>query len=113
MNAVKSWQRSRGRFPWRLALALPLLLSSCVFLLDFDELQGGHAKTADAGALPEAGADGAVAPLCPDACNDHDPCTVDTCDSAGASFLFVNTPDPNCIPSSCGDGIQKAASGAQ
>ena len=63
------------------------LLASCVFLLDYDELQGGMAAS---GGMPASGgqASGATnaggeagATACGD-CDDHDPCTVDSCDGS-------------------------------
>ncbi|HEX2875531.1 MAG TPA: hypothetical protein VHP33_29970 [Polyangiaceae bacterium] len=70
------------------------LLASCVFLLDYDELQGGNAN--GAGGMPasggqpeggtpnqvgEAGNAGAGAGASPcGVCDDQDPCTTDSCD---------------------------------
>ena len=73
---------------------LPLLvapfLASCVFLLDYDELQGGPEPNAG-GAAPvggqtsTAGAGGDDASSTCGDCNDHDACTIDTCDETGDS----------------------------
>lgn len=65
------------------ALCASPLLASCLFLLDYDALQGGAVATGGAAGQPNeavsgaagAGGDGAS---CGD-CNDGDPCTIDTC----------------------------------
>jgi hypothetical protein len=67
------------------------LLASCVFLLDYDELQGDTTTTggmpasggqSDGGAaVGEAGTGGAGDSPCGE-CDDQDPCTVDSCDGA-------------------------------
>lgn len=82
--------------PRMLTLVAAPFLASCVFLLDYDDLQrgpepdaGGTAAGGDAaggtssaagglGASGDAGSSGS----CGD-CNDHDACTVDTCDETG------------------------------
>jgi hypothetical protein len=70
-------------------LAAPFL-ASCVFLLDYDDLQRGSPQPASGGASPVGeggaagelgGAAGAVS-SCGD-CSDQDPCTIDTCDETG------------------------------
>lgn len=85
---------------------LPLLvtpfLASCVFLLDYDDLQKGQSSSAG-GAPGAGGASGAsgvatnpgvggeagsASAACGD-CDDHDPCTVDSCDEAGDA--------PSCV----------------
>lgn len=82
----------------RAAQYLPLfaapLLASCVFLLDYDELQGGPNPTATggmpaSGGQPDGGTDsspagagnagGGGASPCGE-CDDNDPCTLDSCD---------------------------------
>ena len=67
-------------------------LASCVFLLNYDDLQkpntsaNGGSPGSDGGASSTSGAGGeagsASLPACGN-CNDHDPCTVDTCDETG------------------------------
>ncbi|HVY26266.1 MAG TPA: hypothetical protein VHB79_06920 [Polyangiaceae bacterium] len=88
-------------------LVLPLcaapLLGSCYFLLDYQDLQsdqgkiaatsgggeGGDASTsAGSGGESDVAAGGASA--CGD-CDDHDPCTVDSCDAGGSAPQCVNT----------------------
>jgi len=77
------------------------LLASCVFLLDYDALQGGPppaaggaaAGDAAAGGVPTAGtaaggagnaeAGGAGGGASCGDCNDKNPCTIDTCDTTG------------------------------
>ncbi|RYZ01771.1 MAG: hypothetical protein EOO73_34385 [Myxococcales bacterium] len=60
------------------------LLASCIFLLDYDELQGSPASTGGTAGAPtspggaSSGGAGGAAPSCGD-CNDDDPCTIDTC----------------------------------
>jgi hypothetical protein len=83
--------------PRLLAVIAAPFLASCVFLLDYDDLQGGSVPndggtTATAGAAAGGMADsvGGVgasgeagsSSSCGD-CNDHDACTVDTCDETG------------------------------
>ena len=80
-----------------LACSVVPLLGACSFLLDFNGLQGGKKPSAEAGAgsggnagdagsdgnlttAGEAGAGGAACDLA--ACDDADPCTVDTCDAS-------------------------------
>jgi hypothetical protein len=67
------------------------LLASCVFLLDYDELKSKGDRTpqnrSGAGGAPDgvsggAGIGGQGGAGCGD-CDDHDPCTVDTCDETG------------------------------
>jgi len=62
------------------------LTASCVFLLDYDKLQAGDA-TLSGGGAPNPGAAGDGNEGGSDAscgnCNDHDPCTIDTCDATG------------------------------
>lgn len=66
-----------------LAILIVPTLSSCIALLDFDELSAGSGGAAGSGAGggdaggPEGGAGGA--PECGD-CDDDDPCTVDSCE---------------------------------
>ena len=64
------------------------LLASCVFLLDYDDLQGG---TSSSGGMPAAGgqpdsgatnAGGAAGASACGECDDQDPCTVDSCDGS-------------------------------
>jgi hypothetical protein len=87
-------------------LVLPIcaapLLGSCYFLLDYQDLQsdpgqvattgggegGGASTSAGTGGESDVTAGGASA--CGD-CDDHDPCTVDTCDASGAAPKCVNT----------------------
>jgi hypothetical protein len=69
------------------------LLASCVFLLDYDELQGGATAAGGipaSGGQPEGGATNPVAGAgnagggdspCGE-CDDQDPCTTDSCDGA-------------------------------
>lgn len=60
------------------------LLASCIFLLDYDALEGSPSASGGAGGQPAASAgaagseEGGAAPSCGD-CNDGDPCTIDTC----------------------------------
>lgn len=90
-------------------LALPLLaaplLGSCYFLLDYDDLQSGAGKVASTGAGGEgakastsanggAAGEGDVAAggnAC-GSCDDHDPCTVDSCDASGSAPECKSTP---------------------
>lgn len=107
-------------------IAAPML-SSCVFLLDYDALQSGGATPNEAGA-PTAGADGAGtsnggsnpgsseggaapsaggvdnggAPAC-GSCDDQDPCTVDSCDSSGDAPECVHEPEYGLQP----DGFEQ------
>jgi hypothetical protein len=79
--------------PHLLPLAMAPLLASCVFLLDYDELQD-HAGSQAAGGMVGAGGGaageaGSPAVTCGD-CNDHDPCTIDTCDQTGDAPLCVH-----------------------
>jgi len=90
--------------PWHY---LPLfgapMLASCAFLLDYDELQDGPNPAAtggmpasggqpDAGAgTPGAGNGGAATSACGD-CNDHDACTVDSCDETGDAPACLHEP---------------------
>ncbi len=73
-------------FRYLLPLCLSPLLASCVFLLNYDDLQsGGPAQTGGAGGAATGGVEaGASSSSCGD-CNDHDACTVDTCDETGAT----------------------------
>jgi hypothetical protein len=79
------------------AYAVTPLLGACSFLLDFNGLQGGHKATPDAGAdaasggggggsdaSASAGEAGASSSCDPAACDDSDPCTVDTCDATAS-----------------------------
>lgn len=100
---------------------LPLLvapfLASCVFLLDYDDLQrgrsrgaggepaaGGTASTPAGGenGAPVGGQAGSPAAACGE-CDDHDPCTVDTCDESGTPRC-VHEPVEGLVP----DGFQVA-----
>ena len=78
------------------------LLASCVFLLDYDDLQSGaSAESGGAGGVPSAneiggpssssGEGGGSSSACGD-CNDHDACTVDTCDETGAAPTCLHEP---------------------
>lgn len=75
------------RFPgYLLPLLSPPLLASCVFLLDYDKLEGDARQAGSSGAggsntAPQAGAGGNDS--CTD-CDDHDPCTDDSCDDSGS-----------------------------
>lgn len=89
-------------------LVLPIcaapLLGSCYFLLDYQDLQsdqgkgattsggggegGGASASAGSGGESDVTAGGASA--CGD-CDDHDPCTVDTCDASGSAPKCLNT----------------------
>jgi hypothetical protein len=88
------------------------LLASCVFLLDYDELQGGGSATGGApasGGQPDGGApspmgDAGNAGASPcGLCDDHDPCTADSCDGdacvhdpiEGLALDGVNVSIPN------------------
>lgn len=88
--------------------ALPLcaapLLASCYFLLDYDDLQsekgpvastpgGGEGGTTSTSAGTGGESDVATggAGDC-GSCDDHDPCTVDTCDASGSTPACVNEP---------------------
>jgi hypothetical protein len=72
-----------------LGLCATPLLASCVFLLDYDELQGGKAAAepgaggATAGGTGNVGAEGGASGAGCGDCDDRDPCTVDTCDETG------------------------------
>ncbi len=89
----------RRTLDWLPLLAAPLL-ASCVFLLDYDDLQK---PTQAAGGAPGvggglgAGGDGpnagqaGSATDCTD-CDDQDACTVDSCDESGASPVCVHEP---------------------
>ena len=83
--------------PRLLAVVAAPFLASCVFLLDYDDLQGGSVPNdggttatggAAAGGMSDivggVGASGEAgsSSSCGD-CNDHDACTVDTCDETG------------------------------
>ena len=81
-----------------LGLCCVPLLASCVFLLDYDKLQEGEPEEPGTGGMPaaggtgvgvgaEAGAGGAAA--CGD-CDDHDPCTIDTCDETGDTPMCLH-----------------------
>lgn len=91
-----------------LALCIVPLLGACSFLLDFGDLQGGKKTSPDAGAgtggrsaeagsggrtasAGEGGAGGTACDLA--ACDDSDPCTVDTCD-ATSNDGCAHTPTP-------------------
>jgi len=72
---------------------LHALLASCVFLLDYDELQSARPPKAAARAGPpqqrkrrphQQRRGGWRQPSACGDCNDHDACTVDTCDETGA-----------------------------
>jgi hypothetical protein len=69
------------------ALGAAPLLASCMFILDYDELQGGEPLGPSGGAPGEAGATSGGAAGAPVAecgeCDDLDPCTIDTCDETG------------------------------
>lgn len=84
--------------PLLLALASVPLFAACSFLLDFNDLQGGHKTTADAG--PDAntggssdassgsssGGEGGASGACDAAaCDDGDPCTLDSCDATAVT----------------------------
>ena len=92
--------RARSLF----AVSVVPLLGACSFLLDFGSLQGGQKPSAEAGAgaggsaaeagnageNSSAGAGGAACDLA--ACDDQDPCTVDTCDTSaqdGCAHTFT------------------------
>ncbi len=78
----------RHVFHSALAVSTLPLLASCAFLLDFDKLQSGPtegdagAPTLSVGGNGSAGRAG-MGDACGD-CDDSDPCTLDTCDEAGA-----------------------------
>ncbi len=88
-----------------LRLLLPLcvtpMLASCVFLLDYNDLQsGGAVEPGGAGGVPAVSESGAAtggaeggnsSSSCGD-CNDHDACTVDTCDETGATPTCLHEP---------------------
>ena len=85
-----------------LPLCVTPLLASCVFLLDYDDLQSGAAaETGGAGGLPSSsesgaptlsgGEGGGSSSACGD-CNDHDACTVDTCDETGNTPTCLHEP---------------------
>ena len=64
------------------------LLGSCYFLLDYSDLQSERDKPLASGGASDGGAasggeSAAGGAACGD-CDDHDPCTVDTCDAAAA-----------------------------
>jgi len=78
-----------------LPLCVTPFLASCVFLLNYDDLQsggpaaeggGGAGVQGESGAPPTSsgGEAGGSGDACGD-CNDHDACTVDTCDETGAT----------------------------
>jgi hypothetical protein len=80
-------------------------MASCVFLLDYDELQKGDPASSVGGALGESGAPGAGAGAdagaagaagsgfasCGD-CDDQDACTIDTCDETGDTPECLHEP---------------------
>ena len=80
-----------------LGLCLTPLLASCVFLLDYDELQSGSGAQAQGGSGAQGGSPGSPAEggaggaMC-GACDDGDPCTVDVCDETGETPECVNEP---------------------
>lgn len=78
--------------PWLPVLIAPFL-ASCVFLLDYDELQNGPTPSASgAPATGAAGAGGeAGAASCGD-CDDDDPCTIDSCDQSGDVAACLHEP---------------------
>jgi hypothetical protein len=75
--------------PFLFALGSVPLLAACSFLLDFDGLQGGKKAPdagagsggADTGSGGQAGASGTCEAA---ACDDGDPCTVDSCDATAS-----------------------------
>jgi hypothetical protein len=112
MPTVQTAQPKTRRSSW--ALALTPLIGACSFLLDFDELQSGpvvqtphpDASTPDladasgnggnggnGGQQGTAGVAGAAGqglvdsgPLCPEGCDDGDPCTDDVCVNGVCEF---------------------------
>jgi hypothetical protein len=84
-----------------LPLCVTPLLASCAFLLDYDDLQsraatetggiGGVPSTSESGAPAIGGQGGDSASACGD-CNDHDACTVDTCDETGDAPTCLHEP---------------------
>jgi hypothetical protein len=88
----------QGLTRYLLPLLSAPLLASCVFLLDYDELQKGKPAASAGGQDGQAGSDtapggNANAPGGANAggagncgeCDDKDPCTIDTCDETGAT----------------------------
>jgi len=77
--------------PW-LPLLIAPFLASCVFLLDYDDLQNGTSLSASGAPSTGAGGEaGSASASCGD-CDDLDPCTTDSCDQTGDAPACVHEP---------------------
>jgi hypothetical protein len=82
---------------WLPVVVAPFL-ASCVFLLDYDELQKddpsqstGGQGTSGAAAASAGGEAGGASTSCAD-CDDQDACTIDTCDETGDAPVCLHEP---------------------
>jgi hypothetical protein len=94
-----------------LSLAGLPLLASCVFLLDYDELEGKAPVAAGGagGTVSEPQAGQATNGGDCGSCDDSDPCTVDTCDASGEKPECVHTLEPGLVLDGIDATLESAA----